>query len=824
VKISLTWLREFVDLPETPDELRPILDDLGLVVEGIERVGEGLEKIVVARVDEIRPIKGADRIRLVVVDAGAGPLEIVCGAMNFDVGNYVPLAPVGAVLPNGMEIAERSMRGVISHGMLCSPRELHLSDDHEGLMILDELIEPAVGERLVDALEITSDVIFDISVEGNRPDAWSIEGVARDLATRLRRPLKAPALATPNSSASSDSVASAGIDDPDVCGRLTVSVLRGLVVAPSPLWVQERLRNAGMRPISNIVDASNFVMLELGQPTHPYDASRVAKRTLRARRARPGETLFTLDGVERRLATPGRGLGDTGEDCVIVDGEDHVLGLAGIMGGASSEIDDTTSEVLLEAAYFDPMTIARSSKRYGLRSEASHRNERGVDPELALRAAARFVEILALSAPELEWLKDPLDVRGIVPTPPTMVIHDEDVERLLGTKIAREDIVSILEGMDFIVAPRDAGLEVTAPTRRPDIREGRFGRADVIEEIARLYGYERIARHHPAWSEVGGLTERQQLRRHLRQVVVDAGALEAWTPSLGSDADFELLLPDEPRVRVTNPLAADESVLRATLMTGLVRAWARNVERGTGDVILAEIGVVFEHPSVSTYPRLVKGGVGGVLTLKLPRENERLTVVLGRPEDDAKSAVALWNLIKGRLGLADVVVRSLDEAPRGLHPTRAGALVDRASGAVLGFVGEVDAALVNEITSVSPLRRLGIIDLDVDALADSDLATRRSTYVTVPSRYPSAAIDLAFVTPRRVNAADLADTLRHASDLVESVTLFDVYEGAGLREGTRSLAYNVRFSSSERTLSDAEISDARASLIAAAAMIDAELR
>jgi phenylalanyl-tRNA synthetase beta chain len=824
VRISLNWLREFVDLLETPEELRPVLDDLGLVVEGIETVGEGLEKVVVARVDEIRAIKGADRIRLVVVDAGDGPLEIVCGAMNFAVGDYVPLAPVGAVLPNGMEIAERSVRGVTSRGMLCSPRELHLSADHEGLMILNELVAPTVGERLVDALEITPDVIFDISVEGNRPDAWSIEGIARDLATRLERPLKEPALASPNSSTPSDSIAFAGIDDPDVCGRLTVSVLRNLTVAPSPLWVQERLRNAGMRPISNIVDASNFVMLELGQPTHPYDASRVAHHTLRARRARPGETLTTLDGVERRLATPGRGLGDTGEDGVIVDGDDHVLGLAGIMGGSSSEIDDRTTEVLLEAAYFDPMTIARSSKRHGLRSEASHRFERGVDPQLPLRAAARFVEILTQSAPELEWLEHPLDVWGSVPAPPTIALRDGDIERVLGIDIARDEIVSILSRMNFAIVEESTELDVTAPTRRPDIRDGSFGRADVIEEIARLYGYRRIPRHQPAWPEVGGLTERQRLRRHLREAVVDAGALEAWTPSLGSDADFDLLRAGEERVRVTNPLAADESVLRATLVTGLVRAWARNFERGTGDVMLAEFGVVFEHPDVSEEPRLAKGGVGGALTLALPRENERLTVILGRPEDDAKSAVALWTFVRARLGLAEVVVRSLREAPRGLHPTRAASLVDRATGAALGVVGEVDTELVGAITTAPPLRRLGIVDLDLDALADPNLATRRSPYLQVPSRYPSAAIDLAFVTPRRVNAADLADTLRRASDLVESVSHFDVYEGPGLPEGTRSLAYSVRLSSEERTLSDAEISEARATLIAAAALLDAELR
>ncbi len=824
MRVSLAWLREFVDLPETPDELRPVLDDLGLVVEGIETVGEGLEDVVVARVDEIHAIKGADRIRLAVVDAGGGPLEIVCGAMNFVVGNYVPLAPVGAVLPGGFAIAERTMRGVTSRGMLCSSRELRLSDDHQGLMILDDLIEPKVGERLVDALELTPDVVFDISVEGNRPDAWSIEGVARDLATRLRRPLREPALATPNEMTPSATVAAAGIDDPDVCGRLTVSVLRQLSVVPSPAWVQQRLRSAGMRPISNIVDASNFVMLELGQPTHPYDASRVARRTLRARRARRGETLTTLDGVERQLATPGRGLGDTGEDCVIVDGDDRVLGLAGIMGGASSEIDESTSEVLLEAAYFDPMTIARSSKRHGLRSEASHRFERGVDPHLALRAAARFVEILAQSVPDLEWLESPLDVWGTVPTPPTITVGDRDVERLLGVSVPREEIVSILEGMDFGFVQRSDALDVTAASRRPDIREGSFGRADVIEEIARLYGYRRIPRHNPSWPEVGGLTERQRLRRLLRDVVVDAGALEAWTPSLGSDADFDLLHPGDARVRITNPLAADESVLRATLLTGLVRAWARNYERGTGDVILAEFGVVFEHPEVSSSPRLARGGVGGAITLALPRENERLTIILGRPDDDARSAVTLWSVLRDRLGLADVVVRSLDEGPPGLHPSRAAALVDRGSGAVLGFVGEVDARLLGAITSVAPLRRVGVLDLDLDVVANPELATRRSPFVHVPSRYPSAAIDLAFVTPRRVNAADLGSALRHASDLVESVSLFDVYEGAGLPEGTRSLAYSVRLSSLEHTLSDAEISEARATLIAAGASLGAELR
>ena len=824
MKISVNWLREFVDLTESTYELRVILDDLGLVVEGVNVVGVGLEDVVVARVDEIRTIEGADRIRLVVVDAGNGPLEIVCGAMNFAVGNHVPLAPVGAVLPGGFEIAQRKMRGVVSNGMLCSARELQISDDHEGLMLLDDLLEPHVGESLLAALKMVPDVVFDISIEGNRPDAWSVEGVARDLATRLKRPLRSPALASTNSTEASSNFAGAGIDDPDLCGRLTVSVLRNVKVLPSPSWIAQRLQSAGMRPISNVVDASNLVMLELGQPTHPYDANHVAGRTLRARRARVGESLTTLDGVERELAKSGRGLGDTGEDCVIVDGDDHVLGLAGIMGGASSEISADTTDVLLEAAFFDPMSIARSSKRYALRSEASNRFERGVDPQLALRAAARFVAILKESVPDLQWLADPLDVRGTIPTPPTIELRDDDVERLLGVAIESSEVTSILEGLGFTIATKSDHLLVTAPSNRLDIRTGAPGRADVIEEIARLHSYRRLTRHTPAWPQPGGLTARQLLRRRLRDAVVDSGALEAWTPTLGSEADFDLLHADQPRVRVTNPIASDESVLRATLVTGLVRAWAKNYERGIGDVILAEFGVVFVHPDVVSEPRLTHGGTGGSLTLALPRENERLTIVLSRLGDDAKSAVALWSIIAQRLGLADVVVRSTSEAPRGLHPTRAGALVDRVSGALLGYVGEVDRELVDAIASVPAPRRLGLIDLDLDVLADSSLAMRSSSFVAVPSRYPSAVLDLAFVTPRHVNAHDLAHALRGVSDLVESVTLFDVYEGTGLSAGTRSLAFNVRLSSVERTLSEKEISEARVTLIDVAASLGAVLR
>jgi phenylalanyl-tRNA synthetase beta subunit len=488
-------------------------------------------------------------------------------------------------------------------------------------------------------------------------------------------------VAIPNGALTNE-IAKASIAAPAECGRLTLSIMENITVKPSPTWIQQRLSGAGMRPISNVVDASNYVMLELGQPNHPYDASKVVGKSLGVRHAVAGETIKTLDGVVRELAKPGRGLGDSGVDVVIVDGNDTILGLAGVMGGDASGVSESTTEVLFEAAFFDPMTIARSSKRHGLRSEASARFERGVDPELAIRSTARFVEILKQSCPEIIWRSEPLDVRGQLP---------------------------------------------------------------------------RV----PNWAEPGGLSKAQRLRRHLRDVVVDFGAAEAWTPTLGSDADFELLDSGE-RVRVTNPLASEESVLRNTLVTGLVRAWARNVERGTGDLILSELGNVFIHPKAAASPRSTKGGVAGSVTLQLPEERERLGVLLGRPEDDAKTAVAFATGIFNRLGLADVVLRSPEQVPMGFHPTRVAEAVDRQSQSVLGYVGEVSPLLLAALETPED-RRVGLVDLDFEAIADESRAIRLATEAKIPSKFPSALVDLAFVAPDSLHADDLRCALQRAA-------------------------------------------------------------
>jgi phenylalanyl-tRNA synthetase beta chain len=545
-------------------------------------------------------------------------------------------------------------------------------------MILDGLGSLVPGTSLLELLSIEPDLVLDISPEGNRPDAWSVEGVARDVAVRLGQSIRPVALASPNTVTESSSAASCAISSPELCGMLTLGVLEHVTVADSPRWIQQRLTAAGMRPVNNVVDASNYVMLELGQPTHPYDAALVAGRHLGVRRATSGETLRTLDGTDRVLGETGRGLGDTGIDCVIVDGDDVVIGLGGIMGGATSVITAATTEVLVEAAFFDPMTIARTSKRLGLRSEASNRFERGVDPTLASRALGRFVTLLRESSPELEFLATPVVASGTVPIPPTVTMTHDQLFNLLGTNIALDEAAVLLRGISFEANVAGDVLTATAPPSRLDVREGIAGRADVIEEIARLYSYGRLVRRTPTWVEPGGLTWRQQFRRRVRDAVVGLGFLEAWTASFVSDADFDLVTSSPLRVRVTNPLSAEESLLRSSLLVGLTRAWGRNVERGVGDVALFEMGTVVDHPGWSDHPRETRGGRGGSEKIELPTEHEMLLMVLGRPDDDARTAAATWHVMAERWELRDVVVRSAP-APSGWHPTRFAQLVDRAT-------------------------------------------------------------------------------------------------------------------------------------------------
>ncbi len=862
MRIPLSWLRDFAPFDGDPRGLAAELDDLGLVVEGMEPVGEGLGDVVLARVEEIAPIDGADRIRRVVVDAGDGPLEVVCGAWNFAVGDVVPLAPVGAVLPGGFEIGRRKMRGVVSNGMLCSGRELALSDDHEGILVVDD--PGAVpGAPLAETLGITPDVVFDIAVEADRPDAWSVAGVARDLAGRLGLPFTLPDLELPAPSGPAvGDLVSVVVDAPDLCPRITARVLTDVTIGPSPRLIARRLLLAGMRPINNVVDASNYVMLELGQPTHPYDLDRLPGHGLVVRQAVPGEVIVTLDGVERRLGLPGGGLVDEPRDCVICDAGGSPVGIAGIMGGASSEITERTVRVLLETAYFAPMAIARTSKRLNLRTEASTRFERGCDPEGLDRAADRFCALLGAAVgrgedrASFELAPGTIDVRGEVPRPFTLDVPPEQVNELLGTDLAPEAMAALLQPLGFAVARAAERLEVTVPTARPDVRPAPLGVADIAEEVARMHGYARLPRRQPSWPQPGGLTRRQRDRRLVRDVATGLGASEVWTPTIVAASDLERCCVPASWVEVTNPLVAEERYLRGGLLPGLLGALRYNADRRQGDLRLFELGTVFGglrargaldgersdgEPGRRAGEDRPGGAAGGPVD-----EREMLAIVFRHPDDDARVAVAAWWALVEALGIQGGTVRPPLRPLPALHPTRSArlavAVTDLPSHrddvgpdarevvgttvtdlrddpvvdggfVVVGEVGEVDPATVaayDLVRTSTPRDRMGYLAVDLTLVLDTTLVPRRSDQARPVSRFPSSDIDLAFVVTDGIPVGDVDASLRRAAgSLLESLDLFDVYRGPPLDPGTRSLAFHLRFCALDRTLTDAEVREVR---------------
>ena len=861
MRVSLSWLRDFAPFGTDAVELAATLADLGLVVEEIRNVGSGLEEVVVARVTEIAPITGADKIRRVVVERALGEsVEVVCGAWNFSEGDLVALAPVGAVLPGGFEISRRKMKGVVSNGMLCSGAELELSDDHEGILVLgaaagetaegarggggpapgltdSEELEP--GTPLTEALGLETDVVFDLAVDANRPDAASVAGVARDLAARLRLPFGLPDLSPGPLSESPpvEELVSLEVVDRDLCPRFTVRVLTGVSVRPSPRWIARRLTLAGMRPINNVEDASNYVMLDLGQPTHPYDLDRLGGRGLRVRAARPGEVVVTLDGVQRTMAQRAIGRDDDLRDCLVCDGEDAPTGIAGVMGGATSEIAASTTRVLLEAAYFAPMAIARTSKRLALRTEASTRFERGVDPEGIDRAALRFCELLAASAGDtMAMACGALDVRGNVPGPRHVRVRSSRVNALLGSELSDGEIAGYLEPIGFGSRLESPGvLEVTVPTFRPDTER----EVDVVEEVARHHGYAKLPRRRPFPPQVGRLSSYQRERRFVREIVAGTGADEAWTPSLLAPADHEragLTAAGWPAIRLANPLTPEQSVLRRSLLPGMLKALEFNAARRQGRVRLFEVGKVFPVPAGERVGAAMRHSDPSASVVD---EREMLGVLLAGEGDDARSAVRVWYTLVDALHLRGAELAARELAARegaltrsvgGLHPTRTAQLVvepseatadadrtgavDGASDAssVVGVVGEVDPAVLERFGFDTVEGRAGWLELDLGLLLRH--APRTVKVAAQISKFPSSDVDLAFVISDSVPAAAVSSTLeKTAGELLESLSLFDVYRGPGMPEGSRSLAWRLRLCAFDHTLTDEEIARLRARCI-----------
>lgn len=787
MKVLLSWLQEFAPFPsDDPVALGDVMSDLGMAVESIERIGEGLDGIVTAKVLELRKHPDADKIQLVDVDLGDGEaLQICCGATNLSVGDVVPLATLGTTMPDGMEIARRKMRGEWSNGMLCSGRELALGEDHSGIYILDPSL--ALGTPIVDALGITPDVLFDLEINPNRPDAMSVAGVARDLAARLGLPFSIPTPTIDEVAGDAAAIASVDILDPDLCGLFHLRVIEGIRIEPSPRWIADRLTALGMRPINNVVDASNYVMLELGQPNHTYDLDKVPGGQLRVRWARDGEAITTLDGVERSLTG--------GRDGVITDATDAPIGIAGVMGGATTEISATTTTVLLECAWWQPMAIARSSKFMGLRSEASARFERGVDPEIVDLAARRLAELLAPSGARL--MQGAVTVHGDLPATPAVRVRTKRVNQLLGTAIATDEIVSLLTPIGFACeeAGEAAVLSVTVPTFRPDTTT----ETDVIEEIARHFGYSRIVGRAPTSAHTGSLTPIQRDRRIIREILVGLGVHEAMPLPFLAPGDLARCgLPAEA-VTVTNPLAAEESVLRTSLRPGLLRAIAYNESHRTDSAALFEIGKAFGVPTAGN---------------TLPDEREHLAVALaGR---DATSAAKVWSTLAHTLGIADVQINQ-SAPPLGLHPGRSGVL--ERDGVIVGELGEIDPGVLDVL---GIRERVAWLQLDLGLVLESPHGEHRYSHI---SRYPSSDLDLAFEVDDSLPASGIDRAIRDsAGPLLVDLSLFDVFRGSPVPEGRRSLAYRLRLQATDRTLTDSDIGGVQRNVVEALAEIGAELR
>lgn len=794
MKISYNWLREYIEIDDlTPQELGARLTEGGIPVEVFTELNQGVTGVVVGHVVETRQHENADKLRVCTINAGTGDhLQIVCGASNVAPGQKVPVAVVGAELPGDFKIKKAKLRGVESQGMLCSAKELGMDvkllpkEQTEGLYILPE--DAPVGHDIADYL-LMNDTVLELELTPNRSDALNYRGVAYEVAAILDRPMKMKEEYTAHGNGSSPVTVKIESDN---CTKYAAQVVQNVTVSESPLWLQAKLLAVGVRPINNVVDVTNFVMFELGQPLHAFDLSKVAQDTIIVRQAQDGETHVTLDGVERTLDA----------SMLVIADPEKVIGLAGVMGGENSEVDAATKTIVLESAYFDPGTTRKTGKALGLFSEAQKRFEKGmIDQGMITNALLRAAELIAELAGG-EVVGGPVEVVKKGAEPHVLDLRHERVNEVLGTSITEDEMVAVLKRLGFEVSgfKVDGAHRITVPTRRPDmVRE-----VDLIEEVARIYGYDKIPSTLPSGNYVQGqLTPEQRLRRTAREVLINAGLNEVVTYSFTNVGLLEPLgLHTEAtltnQVKLFNPMSEDRSALRTHLLPSLVEVVQYNRNRRTNDLALFEIGRVFSpEPGVDT-PVTERVRIAGIMT----GHYGALGVgEKGRPVDFFAVKGVVETLLDG-IGITDVLfVRA---AQAGLHPGRTAKIVKRHEGELLelGVIGGLHPE-AEEACDLSPTY---YFELHMEALLT---AKERSELVVPPlPKFPSIERDIALLVDIDTPAGDLLDTIRIAGgDLLVSVRIFDFYQGAQVPAGKKSLAYGLVYRSSERTLTDEEVTE-----------------
>ncbi|MEW6059842.1 MAG: phenylalanine--tRNA ligase subunit beta [Actinomycetota bacterium] len=773
MKIVLSWLREFCPIDLSPDALGGLLAGKGMHVESVLRPWEGLEGVVVARVLEVRDHPSSDRLCLARIDIGSTEREVVVGVRNMGPGDLVPYAGPGARVPALPEPLEsRKIRGVLSEGMICSARELGLSADHSGILVLAPHDPPSAPGADFKAAFGLDDVVLDLEIETNRPDELSVVGVAREVSAATGVPFTPPDTSVAEGGGSASEAASVEIRDLERCPRYLARVIRGVRIGASPIPVQARLTAAGMRPLSNVVDATNYVMLEMGQPMHPFDLDLLEGRGIVVRRATNGERLVTLDEVERELGS---------DDLVIADRTKSVA-IAGVMGSATAEVSETTTDVLLESAYFEPRGIMRTSRRLMLPTEASMRFSRGADPEAVAPAADRAARLMIGWSGGGTVLAGAIDVGG-APERKRLAIRSERASLVIGHEVSTDEIVDVFGRLGVGVEKAEGSVVVEVPSYRPDLER----EEDLIEEVVRVQGYESVRATLPGIKQAGDAGPSYALRRRVRETLVRAGLREALSLSFASASDLELM-GHAGGVRLANPPSAGEPFLRTSLIPNLLRALTGTLYRGARGAALFEVGHVFRASDPIEEREVVAAAITGPARQGLYGGPRVLDFF------DARGALeALMEALSvGDWHLGDTLGRPF-------HAGRSSEVV--VSGDVVGVIGELHPALAKPLDLPD---RVAVFELDVEAAALH--AGPGVRYRDVP-RFPPVRRDLAFTLDAGIPAAAVRAALEEAvGDLLDSCTLFDVHAGAPLPEGKKSLAFAIDFRAPDRTLTDEDAS------------------
>lgn len=784
--VSYKWLAEYVDLTGvTPDELAEKITRSGIEVEGVDVLNEGMKGVVIGHVVEKEQHPDADKLNKCQVDLGNGEIvQIICGAKNVDKGQKVAVATVGAVLPGNFKIKKAKLRGEVSNGMICSLQELGFESKlvakeySEGIFVFPSDVE--VGADALGQLNL-DDAVLELGLTPNRADALSMLGVAHEVAAILNRDVKYPEISYESTEDKASNAVTVKVEATEDNPLYTAKVIKNVTIAPSPLWMQTRLMAAGIRPHNNVVDITNFVLLEYGQPLHAFDYDRLGSKEILVRRAKDGEKIVTLDDQERTL---------TADHLVITNGTEPVA-LAGVMGGANSEVQSDTKTVLLESALFNGQTIRTASKDHGLRSEASARYEKGVDPNRVLPAAERAAELISLYAGG-EVLEGTVEVQSATFKPVVVQTTVEKVNRVLGMNISAEEMKTIFERLQFGVELDNSTITVTVPTRRGDITI----EEDLVEEVARLYGYDNIPTTLPIGQAFPGkLTDYQEKRRKVRRYLEGAGLNQAITYTLTSEEKAaKYALEASELTKLALPMSEERSVLRLSLLPHLLDALKYNLARQIDQVSLYEIGSVFLKQGKDLQP------------LEKERLSAAVTGLWHSHSWQAEKKPVDFYVVKGIVdGLVDLLgltknIQYKQANREGMHPGRTAELF--LGEKLVGFIGQVHPTVQKQLD----LTETYVFELSLVDLLTVDVAETR--FEVIP-RYPSITRDIALVVNKDVVAGEIEQIITEAGGkMLKSVSVFDLYEGDRLEEGKKSVAFSLRYFDPERTLTDEDVTKA----------------